>query len=118
MKSQPIVGAAVFTAVMEAAGYRCQCTGACGNPHAKGSGRCQHEHEHYTSKHGRRVRLMAAPADPLATNVAAARLPASELRAWCPDCHEAAARQARKQLPAAPADQCALFDLSAGEDHS
>ena len=118
MRSQPIVGAAVFTAVMEAAGFRCQCSGECGNAHAKGDGRCPHEHDHYTSKHGRRVRLMAAPGDPLASNVAAARLPASALRAWCPDCHEAAARQARKQLPAAPADQCALFDLSAGEDHA
>ncbi|MFI7347227.1 hypothetical protein ACIBSR_13235 [Streptomyces sp. NPDC049936] len=111
MKSQPIVGAAVFTAVMGAAGYRCQCEGECGNPHAKGEGRCPHEHDHYTSKHGRLVRLMAAPVDPLATDVAAARLPASELRAWCPDCHTAAARLARKRLPAAPTDQCGLFDL-------
>ncbi|MEU0894228.1 hypothetical protein [Streptomyces massasporeus] len=111
MKSQPIVGAALFTAVMEAAGYRCQCGGECGQLHTKGDGRCQHEHDHYTSKHGRRVRLMAAPVDPLATDVAAARLPASELRAWCPDCHGAAARRARKRLPAAPTDQCGLFDL-------
>ncbi|MFF8095752.1 hypothetical protein [Streptomyces sp. NPDC016675] len=111
MKSQPIVGAAVFTAVMEAAGYHCQCHGECGNPHAKGEGRCPHEHDHYTSKHGRLVRLMAAPVDPLATDVAAARLPASELRAWCPDCHTAAARLARKRQPAATTDQCGLFDL-------
>ncbi|MEV5959620.1 hypothetical protein AB0M11_38770 [Streptomyces sp. NPDC051987] len=118
MRSQPIVGAALFHTVMEAAGYRCQCSGECGNPHAKDAGRCPREHDHYTSKHGRRVRLMAAPVDPLAAGVAAARLPASALRAWCPDCHEAAARRARKQLPAALADQCALFDLSAGEDHA
>lgn len=111
MKSQPIVGAAVFTAVMEAAGYRCQCGGKCGNPHTKGDGRCQREHDHYTSRHGRLVRLMAAPADPLAADIAAARLPASELRAWCPDCHSAAARLARKRLPAASTDQYGLFDL-------
>ena len=111
MRSQPIVGAAVFTAVMEAAGYRCQCGGECGNPHTKGDGRCPHEHDHYTSKHGRRVRLMAAPADPLATDVTAARLPIGELRAWCPDCHTAAARHAKKRLPAAPEAQCGLFDL-------
>ncbi|MFC7896405.1 hypothetical protein [Streptomyces sp. NPDC057381] len=111
MKSQPIVGAAVFTAVMEAAGYRCQCHGECGNPHTKGEGRCPHEHDHYTSKHGRLVRLMAAPVDPLATDVAAARLPASELRTWCPDCHTAAARLARKHLPAAATGQRGLFDL-------
>ncbi|MFE3497573.1 hypothetical protein ACFXOS_31640 [Streptomyces sp. NPDC059175] len=67
MRSQPIVGAAVFTTVMEAAGFRCQCAGECGNAHAKGDGRCPHEHDHYTSKHGRRVRLMAAPVDPLAS---------------------------------------------------
>ncbi|MEU0059585.1 hypothetical protein [Streptomyces sp. NPDC006334] len=111
MKSQPIVGAAVFNAVMEAAGYRCQCGGECGNPHAKDAGRCPREHDHYTSKHGRLVRLIAAPGDPLATDVAAAGLPAGELRAWCPDCHTAAARLARKRLPAAPKDQCGLFDL-------
>lgn len=111
MKSQPIVGAALFRTVMETAGYRCQCSGECGQPHTKGDGRCQHEHDHHTSKHGRLVRLMAAPADPLATDVAAARLPASELCAWCPDCHTAAARLARKRLPAALEDQCGLFDL-------
>ncbi|MEW2076777.1 hypothetical protein AB0941_24580 [Streptomyces sp. NPDC013433] len=109
--SEPIVGAALFRTVMQAAGHRCQCEGACGQPHTKGGGRCQHEHEHYTSKHGRRVRLMAAPVDPLARDVAAAGLPASELRAWCPDCHTAAARLAKKQLPAAPAEQAGLFDL-------
>ncbi|MEU8028015.1 hypothetical protein AB0C13_05180 [Streptomyces sp. NPDC049099] len=109
MKSQPIVGAAVFTAVMEAAGYRCQCSGECGNPHAKGNGRCQHEHDHYTSKHGRRVRLMAAPVDSLATDVTAARLPVGELRAWCPDCHTAAARRARVTAPVD--DAPVLFDL-------
>jgi hypothetical protein len=111
MRSQPIVGAAVFAAVMEVAGYRCQCSGECGNPHTKGGGRCQHEHDHYTSKHGHRVRLMAAPADPLATDVEAARLSASALRAWCSGCHGAAARLARKRLPVASTDQCGLFDL-------
>ncbi|MHA5050275.1 hypothetical protein [Streptomyces sp. SD15] len=111
MRSQPIVGAAVFTTVMEAVGHRCQCEGECGQPHTKGDGRCPHEHDHHTSKHGRRVRLIAAPADPLATDVAAARLPASELRAWCPDCHAGAGRLARKRLPAASNDQCGLFDL-------
>ncbi|MFH8284713.1 hypothetical protein [Streptomyces antibioticus] len=111
MKSQPIVGGAVFNTVMEVAGHRCQCGGECGNPHNRDGGRCPREHDHYTSKHGRRVRLMAAPVDPLATDLTAARLPASELRAWCPDCHTAAARLARKRLPTAPTDQCGLFDL-------
>ncbi|MFG2962294.1 hypothetical protein ACGFZS_03320 [Streptomyces sp. NPDC048288] len=112
MKSQPLVGAALFNTVMEAAGYRCQCSGQCGNPHAKDGGRCPREHDHYTSKHGRRVRLMAAPADPLTTDVVAAALPASELRAWCADCHTAAARLAKKQRAMAPADDPpGLFDL-------
>ncbi|MEU5953521.1 hypothetical protein [Streptomyces sp. NPDC047525] len=111
MKSQPIVGAAVFNTVMESAGHRCQCAGACGNPHAKGEGRCPHEHDGYTSKHGRRVRLIAAPADPLASTVTAAGLPPAELRAWCPDCHTAAARAAKRQMPDTTSGQCGLFDL-------
>ncbi|MEU6535878.1 hypothetical protein [Streptomyces sp. NPDC047000] len=111
MRSQPIVGGAVFTTVMRVAGYRCQCGGECGNPHGRDGGRCPREHDHYTSKHGRRVRLMAAPVDPLASDVTAAALPASGLRAWCPDCHTAAARLARKHLPAACEDQGGLFDL-------
>ncbi|MEU8688499.1 hypothetical protein [Streptomyces sp. NPDC048665] len=109
MRSQPLAAVDVWRPVMEVAGYRCQCTGQCGNPHVKTEGRCPHEHDHYTSKHGRHVRLMAAPPDPLARDVAAAGLPASELRAWCPDCHGAAARLARKTAPADNAP--ALFDL-------
>ncbi|WP_425830652.1 hypothetical protein [Streptomyces fractus] len=110
MKSQPIVGATVFNTVVGAAGYRCQCTGQCGNPHAKGEGRCPHEHDGYTSKHGHRVRLMAAPADPLASPVTAASMPAGELVAWCPGCHTAAGRLALKQT-APPTDQGDLFAL-------
>ncbi|WP_151481443.1 hypothetical protein [Streptomyces albicerus] len=109
--SEPLAAVDTWRPVMEAAGFRCQCEGECGNAHAKGGGRCPHEHDHYTSKHGRRIRLMAAPADPLTPGTAAVRLPASELRAWCPDCHTAAARRARKQLPATPAEQCGLFDM-------
>ncbi|MFJ1651744.1 hypothetical protein ACIOC2_10065 [Streptomyces sp. NPDC088337] len=111
MKSQPIVGARLFNTVMKAAGHRCQCGGECGNPHNRDAGRCPREHDHYTSKHGRLVRLIAAPVDPLATDVAAAGLPASELRAWCPDCHTAASRLAKKQRVAAPTEQVGLFDL-------
>ncbi|ATL27587.1 hypothetical protein [Streptomyces formicae] len=109
--SEPLTGTATWRPVMVAAGFRCQCTGACGNPHAKGGGRCPREHDHYTSKHhGRRIRLIAAPTDPLATPVAAAALPATDLVAWCPKCHAAAARAARKQ--AAPAVEASgLFEL-------
>ncbi|WP_326712170.1 hypothetical protein OG758_26010 [Streptomyces sp. NBC_01474] len=109
--SAPIVAAALFNTVMEAAGHRCQCAGQCGNAHTKGKGRCPHEHDGYTSKHGRRVRLIAAPADPLTSAVAAAGLPPAELRAWCLDCLTTAARAAKRQLPATSTDQCGLFDL-------
>ncbi|MGW0534205.1 hypothetical protein [Streptomyces sp. NPDC003032] len=109
--SAPIVAAALFNTVMESAGRRCQCAGECGNLHAKGKGRCPHEHDGYTSKHGRRVRLIAASADPLASAVAAAGLSAKQLRAWCPDCLTAAARAAKRQLPTTSTDQCGLFDL-------
>ncbi|MFK4068721.1 hypothetical protein [Streptomyces sp. NPDC029674] len=110
MKSQPLVGAAIFNTVMEAAGHRCQCTGACGNPHTKGQGRCPREHDHYTREHqGHRVRLIAAPADPLTTAVAAAALPAADLVAWCPECHTAAARARKAAAP--PVEAPGLFEL-------
>ncbi|GGO55836.1 hypothetical protein [Streptomyces lasiicapitis] len=109
--SEPLVGAALFRTVMQAADHRCQCQGECGQPHRKGGGRCPHQHDGYTSKHGRRVRLIAAPADPLASAVAAASLPPEQLRAWCPDCHTTAARAAKRALPDTSTDQGCLFDL-------
>lgn len=109
MKSQPLAATTTWRPVMEAAGYRCQCTGACGNPHAKAQGRCPREHDAYTSKHGHRVRLMAAPADVLTPPAQAAALPVGELLAWCPDCHTAASRHARKTVPVD--DAPGLFDL-------
>lgn len=109
MKSQPLAAVDVWRPVMEAAGYRCQCTGQCGNPHAKGAGRCPREHDGYTSKHGHRVRLMAAPADPLTPHTTAVTLAPGELRAWCADCHTNAARRAR--TTASVDDTPGLFDL-------
>jgi hypothetical protein len=109
MKSQPLAAVDVWRPVMEAAGYRCQCTGQCGNEHAKTEGRCAREHDGYTSKHGHRVRLMAAPVDPLTQHSVAVTLPPGELRAWCPECHTAAARRARTAVPAE--DAPGLFDL-------
>lgn len=109
--SEPLTGIATWRPVMRAAGFRCQCTGACGNPHAKSEGRCPHEHDAYTSKHGHRVRLIAAPADLLATAVAAAALPASELVAWCAGCHTAAARAARRAAAPAAGEAPGLFEL-------
>jgi hypothetical protein len=110
--SEPIVAASLFRTVMAAAGGRCQCEGECGQPHAKSDGRCPREHDHYASKHGGPVRLMAAAADPLTPDRQAAALPASALRAWCPQCFTAARRTAQRQATHAPgADQCGLFDL-------
>ncbi|MFJ7968533.1 hypothetical protein [Streptomyces sp. NPDC096324] len=105
--SEPLAAVATWLPVMEAAGRRCQCSGQCGNPHAKGEGRCPREHDGYTSKHGHRIRLMAAPADPSMPPTRAVTLPPSELRAWCPECYTAAIRRAAAPAVEAPG----LFDL-------
>ncbi|WP_369233275.1 hypothetical protein AB5J56_15325 [Streptomyces sp. R21] len=107
--SEPLAATGKWRRVIGAAGHRCQCVGACGNPHAKTQGRCPREHDGYTSKHGHRVRLLAAPADPLTPPVQAAVLPSQELRAWCPECHTAAARRARSTAPGD--DAPGLFEL-------
>ncbi|MFF4949754.1 hypothetical protein [Streptomyces chattanoogensis] len=111
MRTEPMVGARLFRIVMTAAAWRCQCTGACGQPHAQTEGRCPREHDGYAGKHGGPVRLMAAPADPHMTGRQAAALPAGALRAWCPNCLAAAWRTARQHSPDTPADQRSLFDL-------
>ncbi|MFC4611501.1 hypothetical protein ACFO9E_27475 [Streptomyces maoxianensis] len=111
MTSEPLVAAGLFRAVVAEAGGRCQCEGACGQPHAKTDGRCSREHDHYAGKHGGPVRLMAAAADPLTPERHAAALPASKLRAWCPQCFTAARRAAQHRTQSPTADQCGLFDL-------
>ncbi|EGJ76106.1 hypothetical protein STTU_3317 [Streptomyces sp. Tu6071] len=56
------------------------------------------------------MRLIAAPADPLTREVAAAATPVGALLAWCAPCHSAATRAARRA--AAPvADVPGLFEL-------
>ncbi|MGW8380191.1 hypothetical protein [Streptomyces sp. ODS28] len=110
--SEPIVFADQWRAVMDAAGYRCQCAGACGSKHSKGEGRCERVHDQYADKHHGPARLLAAPVDPTLSPRAAAELPPSGLRAWCEGCHGAATRAARKAARAEPApDQGGLFDL-------
>lgn len=105
--SAPIVGATLFRTVVEAAGGRCWCTGQCGNPHRATEGRCIRTHD--TAG----VRLMAAPADPTVSELAAVGLPADALRAWCPTCFAVAQRAARKAAAAvvASSDQRGLFDI-------
>jgi hypothetical protein len=101
--STRIVASKIWRTVTGAAGYRCQCVGACGDPHRMHEGRCP-------ARHGRGgprgpLVLHVAPADLTVSGVAAAALPASELRAWCPPCLTAAQhatdRRARGSEPTA-----------------
>jgi hypothetical protein len=101
--SAPIVGADLFRTVVDAAGGRCHCTGQCGQSHRKTEGRCLRQHD------SGGLRLIAAPADPATTELAAAALPASGLRAWCPACFTTARRLARPAV--AGTAQGGLFDL-------
>ncbi|WP_234010516.1 hypothetical protein [Streptomyces sp. SPB074] len=80
-------------------------------PHKKGEGRCEAEHDGWTSKHGRRVRLVAAPADLLTPARVAVTLSAEELRAWCPDCCDHARRAQSKTATSAVPEQDGLFEL-------
>lgn len=104
----PLGASAIWRAVMEAAGYQCQCSGgACGSRHASSGMRC-----HRTATHRR---LLAAPADLTLSPAAAAAVPAEQLLAWCPDCHRAALgrqraseRERKRHQDPEPA---ALFDL-------
>ncbi|MDT0270031.1 hypothetical protein RM844_27500 [Streptomyces sp. DSM 44915] len=110
--SEPIVFADLWARVMRAAGFRCQCRGECGNPHKKGAGRCPKEHDKYASKHRGPVRLIAAPIDPSAPALDAARLPHAELWAWCPECHDGARRAANRQAREEECDgQAELFEV-------
>ncbi|MYS22060.1 hypothetical protein GA0115240_137823 [Streptomyces sp. DvalAA-14] len=110
--STPIVGAGLFRAVMDAAGGRCHCTGQCGQSHRRTEGRCGRLHDGYAATRVGTVRLIAAPADPTIGDLAAAALPAAELRAWCPGCFTAARRTAQCAVTHIPStDQCSLFDF-------
>jgi hypothetical protein len=91
----PIAGAGTWSAVMTAAGHRCQCTGQCGATHRKGEGRCEGVHGGYAGKNHPPLRLIAAPADPTVSELAAAALPPADLVAWCPPCHTGARRTVR-----------------------
>ncbi|MFE1928696.1 hypothetical protein ACFW91_39870 [Streptomyces asoensis] len=107
MSRPPLGASALWRAVMEPAGYRCQCSGACGSQHAKTERRC-----HRTAASHR---LLVAPADLLLSPAAAAAVPAEQLLVWCPDCHrKALGRQrasARERLRLEAEPPAALFDL-------
>jgi hypothetical protein len=97
----PIVGAALWTAVMKNADGRCECRGACGKKHdsnrKRQQGRCGHYNGQHISKRGELV-LIAMPRDPIAEGdfVTAAQLPARRLAAMCPGCYDAVLAKIRR----------------------
>jgi hypothetical protein len=96
----PLTGAATWTEVMTAAGWRCACAGDCGRPHPKSGDRC-------TSERRRGQQLTVAPIDPLTPTAAAATAP---LMAWCAGCFDLARRAAQKTADTpATTDQLDLF---------
>ncbi|MCO4699329.1 hypothetical protein LRR80_05423 [Streptomyces sp. RO-S4] len=102
----PLGAAAVWEAVMAAAGDQCQCSGGlCGSQHAKTGLRCIE-----TTARGR---LIVAPLDLTLSDVAAAAVPAEDLRAWCLSCHAKAHKRqlaAQRELEQQAADEpLALF---------
>lgn len=108
--SAPITMTAQWATVMQRARYRCQCEGTCGRTHP--TGRCPAEHDRRPAKNRPPVRLVAAPADPSADPLTATRLPANQLRAWCPTCHDSTARAARKATRTTDPQTDALFDVA------
>lgn len=106
----PLVGSEIWLPVMEAAQFRCSCTGACGSKHTVSEGHCDHIDGQHLRKYGP-ARLIAAPAD-----LAAARFPGAARRdaalvAWCPPCFDGARRAAARTVRAAEPDGLLpLFD--------
>jgi serine/threonine-protein kinase RsbW len=93
----PDADRAAWAHVMGRAGWRCQCTGQCGQDHARYSpadGRCLAAHPD--------GELHAVPAWPVSA-VAAVRLPRAALVAMCAACHDRRDRRAaRRQGAASP----------------
>lgn len=111
----PIVGAALWSAVMKNAGHRCECKGACGAKHAdrtRKPGRCVLTNDEYVSKRKARIYLIATPRDPVNEGdfVTAAQLPARRLIALCPDCYDGVRRIFKKAEKKLPPQEDGLFD--------
>lgn len=106
----PIVGAETWLPVMEAAGFRCSCTGACGSKHTVSEGHCDHVEGKHLSKYGQ-IHLIAAPADLRDATFPGAALKSRPLTAWCPPCYDGARRAAARAVKAAESDGLLpLFD--------
>jgi hypothetical protein len=107
----PIVGAEVWSRVMSAAEFKCECTGACGSKHTPNGRRTpgvQHRCPRVSAPG--QPPLVAAPVDPTVPAVVAATLDASDLRAWCPRCFSGATLAARRAAKAEPESTADLFD--------
>lgn len=96
----PLAGAATWLPVMQAAGFRCQCTGGCGRSHAKDKGRCRREHRTW-------CHLVAAPAEPTGDPHRDAVAP---LVAYCPNCFDGHKTITRTAI-ATTVEASPLFDL-------
>ena len=111
----PIVGAEVWRQVMSAAGYRCQCEGACGSRHTPtgqrtcGQHRCPRQRGERVPGQGVPI-FVVVPAQPAISAVVAAGLPVAELRAWCPACYSGAVAVAWRAAKNAPEPTADLFD--------
>ncbi|WP_412078982.1 hypothetical protein ACLF6K_37195 [Streptomyces xanthophaeus] len=107
----PLVGAALWSAVMKTADNRCECRGACGKKHdperTRKQQRCDVRNGDHVSKVGLIV-LIAMPRDPINEGdfATAAQLPAKRLAAMCRPCHDAVLRKIRS----------AAKKLAAGDD--
>ncbi|MEU9470491.1 hypothetical protein AB0D78_28505 [Streptomyces avermitilis] len=110
----PIVGAALWTAVMKNAGDRCECQGACGKKHdadrKRRQGRCDHYNGQHVSKKGELV-LIATPRDPINEGdfVTASQLPPRRLAAMCPECYDAVRRKIKAAVKKLPPQEDGLF---------
>lgn len=90
--------------VIDRAGGRCECRGACGRKHRDDpAGRC-------TREHAETAPLRAVPREP-ATTRAAASLPASAMHALCGPCHDTTAREHAADLAAALRAEAATIAL-------
>lgn len=114
MTRPPIVGAALWTAVMKRAGDRCECRGACGKKHdperTRKQGRCPLTNGHHISKRGEII-LIAMPRGPVGQGdfVTAASLPPSRLAAMCPECYDAVLAKIRRVEKTLPPQDDGLF---------
>ena len=101
----PIAAEAVWRAVMQAAGYRCQCTGGCGRKHVKEpGGRCKQEHKPWCL-------LVASPVHPTGDPH---QDMTGDLVAYCPGCYDrrlSAAKSAARAAATTHEMDTPLFEL-------